>query len=104
MVELFKGIKVDWLGKRKLFFAISMVLLLIGMVSLVANKGFRYGLDFKGGTVVTVTFNEAVDIGEIRKLLPQANIQAVQATGGGSQFQIELEKAAENEDASIGRE
>jgi hypothetical protein len=34
MVELFKGIKVDWLGKRKLFFAISIVLLMIGMASL----------------------------------------------------------------------
>jgi preprotein translocase subunit SecF len=105
MVELFKGIKVDWLGKRKLFFAISMVLLLIGMVSLIMNKGFRYGLDFKGGTVVTVKFNEAVDIGAIRNLLPQANIQAIQASGeGGSEFQIELEKASESEDEVIGQE
>ena len=104
MVELFKGIKVDWLGKRKLFFIISIALLLIGMVSLVTKGEFRYGLDFKGGTVVTVKFNEAVDIGAIRNLLPQANIQTIQSPEGGSQFQIELEKAAETEDASIGRE
>ena len=68
MVELFKGIKVDWLGKRKLFFIISIALLLIGMVSLV-TRGFRYGLDFKGGTVVTVKFNEAVDIGSDSKFV-----------------------------------
>ena len=37
MIELFKGIKVDWLGKRKLFFSISMVMLLIGMISLVVK-------------------------------------------------------------------
>jgi preprotein translocase subunit SecF len=105
MVELFKGIKVNWLGKRKLFFAISIGLLLIGMASLIAKGRFRYGLDFKGGTLVRVRFNDAVDIGEIRKLLPEANIQAIKTaeTGTGSEFQIELEKQ-ENEDASVGHE
>jgi preprotein translocase subunit SecF len=105
MIELFKGIKVDWLGKRKLFFAISMALLLIGIWS-IATRQFRYGLDFKGGTLVRVKFSEVVEIGALRNLLPEANIQAIQAPGsaGGSEFQIELGKSAENEDASIGRE
>ena len=104
MIELFGGIKVDWLGKRKLFFSISMLLLLVGMTSVIL-KQFRYGLDFKGGTMVRVKFNEGIDAGAIRDLLPQANIQSIRTPeSGGSQFQIELEKAAENEDASIGRE
>jgi preprotein translocase subunit SecF len=103
MVELFRGIKVDWLGKRKLFFAISIVLLGIGMASLLYKGEFRYGLDFKGGTVVTVKFAENVDIGAIRNVLPEASIQAIQ-TSEGSKFQIELGKAAENEDASVGRQ
>src|SRR5262245_4957160 len=107
MIELFKGIKVDWLGKRKLFFSISMVLLVIGMASLVMKGQFRYGLDFKGGTLVRVCFAQAVDIGAVRSALPQANIQAIQTPGGsctGSEFQIELEKSAETEDASAGRQ
>jgi preprotein translocase subunit SecF len=104
MVELFKGIRVDWLGKRKLLFTISMVLLLIGMASLVVKGQFKYGLDFKGGTQVLVKFNESVDIGRIRSLMPDASIQAIQTTGSGSEFQIELGKAAENEDVSVGRQ
>ena len=103
MIELFRGIKVDWLGKRKLFFAISIVLLGIGMASLLYKGEFRYGLDFKGGTVVTVKFAESVDIGAIRNVLPEASIQAIQTTEG-SKFQIELGKAAEDEDASVGRQ
>jgi len=103
MVEIFRGIKVDWLGKRKLFFAISIVLLGIGMASLLYKGEFRYGLDFKGGTVVTVKFAENVDAGAIRNVLPEASIQAIQ-TSEGSKFQIELGKAAENEDASVGRQ
>src|SRR5262245_21422711 len=105
MVELFRNIKVDWLGKRKLFFAISIVLLGIGMASLLVKGEFRYGLDFKGGTVVNVKFTETLDIGAVRDLLPEASIQAIQTTSGaGSEFQIELERGAENEDASIGRQ
>src|SRR5690242_15951483 len=92
MVELFEGIKVDWLAKRKVFFVISIALLLVGMVSLAVKGRFRYGLDFKGGTLVRVEFKEPVDIGEVRKLLPKANIQT--ATKAGSsvpEYQVELE-------------
>lgn len=106
MIELFKGIQVDWLGRRKLFFSISIVLLAIGMTSLVM-KGFQYGLDFKGGTLVRVCFAEAIDIGAVRNLLPDANIQSVRTTVDpctGSEFQIELSKTVENEDASAGPE
>ena len=104
MIELFKGLKVDWLGKRKLFFAISMVLLVVGMSSLIMKKGFRYGTDFKGGTVVVVKFKEPVPIEKVRELLPEAEIQTIQAAGGASGFQIGLAKAVENEDATVGRE
>jgi len=75
MVELFGNIRVDWLGKRKLFFAITIVLILIGLGSLLVRKHFRYGVDFKGGTVVTVRFNEKTDIGKVRDAVPNADIQ-----------------------------
>jgi preprotein translocase subunit SecF len=108
MVELFQGIKVDWLGKRKLFFAISVALMVVGMISLVMKGNFRYGLDFKGGTQLRVIFDDAVDIGVVRGLLPKANIQAIQGQGSGSIFQIELEKGQQGPgaapDASAGRE
>lgn len=104
MFELFKGLQVDWLGKRKLFFSISMLLLLIGMVSLVLKGRFEYGTDFKGGTVVVVKFNDTVDIGKVRDLLPEADIQTVQSSEGGSEFQIGLAKAVETEDESVGSE
>jgi preprotein translocase subunit SecF len=102
MFELFKNLKVDWLGKRKLFISISILLVLTGMASLVTKQGFSYGLDFKGGTQVKVRFTDPVEIGQIRDVMPDANIQ----TWGtrGNEYQIELQKASENEDASRGRE
>ena len=69
MVELFGKVSVDWLGKRKLFIGISAALLLIGLISLASKGQFRYGVDFKGGTIVTVRFMEKPDIERIRQAL-----------------------------------
>jgi preprotein translocase subunit SecF len=109
MVELFKGIQVDWLGKRKLFFGISIALMLVGMISLASRGQFRYGLDFKGGTLVRVKFSEPVDIAAIRQLLPEANIQTARTAGSDvPEYQIELGNAEAGSnrqaDASAGRE
>jgi len=49
-----------------------------------------------------VKFTEEVPIEKVRELLPKANIQTIQSTGPGSEFQIELEKAVESEDESVG--
>ena len=70
-----------------------------------SKGGFGMALDFKGGTVVVVRFNETVDIGEIRDLLPRGGYSDGSVDGRrGSEFQIGLEKAVENEDESVGSE
>jgi len=104
MVELFKSINVDWLGKRKLFLGISGALILVGLISLVAKGGFKYGVDFKGGTLVQVRFQEKPDIEQIRKLLREngAPDSAPQEIQGRNDVLIEFQGARED-DASAGR-
>mgnify|MGYP000432373393 FL=1 len=58
---------VDFLGKKKVFFAISIILILCGPAAMFANshagnKALNYSLEFSGGTSTTVTFNEDRDI------------------------------------------
>ncbi len=55
-MEFFKQVDIDWMGKAKYFFALSGLLLVVGMASLIAKGGPYYGIDFKGGTVVDVRF------------------------------------------------
>jgi preprotein translocase subunit SecF len=57
---------VDWMGKAKFWVAFSVLLLLIGGVSLYRNGGLRYGVDFKGGTQVYVRFAEKPPVDRIR--------------------------------------
>src|SRR5579872_5571435 len=73
-MEFFKQVDLDWMGKAKYFFALSLTLLLIGGASLIAHGGPYYGIDFKGGTVVDVRFAGPPPIDTIRNGLTQQGI------------------------------
>ena len=73
MIEILKNPQVDWLGKKKIFISIAICLLLIGAVS-VTIRGFRLGVDFSGGTLVTVRFKQAPQLNDIRSALGEAGI------------------------------
>ena len=66
MIELFKQPNIDWMGKAKYFYALSGLLLLAGIISVVSQGGIRYGLDFKGGTNVDVRFAQPPNIDRLR--------------------------------------
>jgi preprotein translocase subunit SecF len=105
MIELFHGSKIDWLGKRKLFLAISGSVMLLGLISLVAKGGFakNYGVDFKGGTKIQVRFQQKPDIEKIRQVLRENGADSqLQERVGTNEVIIEFQ-GAKAEDASAGR-
>src|SRR5215467_9828522 len=104
MIELFHGSNVDWLGKRKLFLAISGTLMLLGLISLVVKGGFNYGVDFKGGTQAKIRFNQKPDIEKVRQLLKEngAPDSQPQERVGTNDVLIDFQ-GANAEDASAGR-
>src|ERR1700730_14691372 len=73
-MNFFKQVDLDWMGKAKYFFALSLALLVIGGASLIAHGGPYYGIDFKGGTVVDVRFAGPPPIDTIRAGLAQQGI------------------------------
>lgn len=61
---------VDFLSKRKIFFAASIVVIVLGFVFMGINSAstgriLNYSLDFVGGTSTNVTFNEDMDLAQI---------------------------------------
>ena len=80
MIELFGNIHINWQGKRLAFFGFSTFLLLAGLISILYQGSLRYGVDFQGGAIVYVRFQEPPPINRIRDLLreggaPQSQIQ-----------------------------
>ena len=55
-MELFKNTNFDFLGKKWPFIIASLVLTVAGLASLALKGGLKYGIDFKGGTLMTVKF------------------------------------------------
>ncbi len=68
--NLFKSINVNFIGNRKIYYAVSLTIIVAGMAML-AFKGFNYGVDFKGGRAYVVQFEKPVDAEDVRKALAQ---------------------------------
>jgi preprotein translocase subunit SecF len=81
MFEFFTNIHVDWMGWRKPLIAVSIVILLAGLISAVGRQfteggtdAFNLGVDFQGGTVVTAKFRQKPATDDIRGALQTAGI------------------------------
>src|SRR3982751_6475760 len=81
MFNFFQNIHIDWLGKRKIFFAFSVFIMLAGLLSTICRQytpggtdAFNLGVDFKGGTVVVAKFRQRPADDEIRNALHNTGI------------------------------
>jgi preprotein translocase subunit SecF len=83
----------DFVGKRHIFFLISFLVILPGIISLILPGGLRPGIDFSSGSIMTVRFEQQVDQTELRQAYASLGHSEaiVQRTGGedtGSTFLV----------------
>ena len=71
----FKSINIDFIGKRKKFYIISSVIVLLGIGSLF-TKGLNYGVDFVGGRTYVVRFAENIDKDLLRESLSNSFVDS----------------------------
>jgi len=72
-MEFFKSSKIfDFMGKSKLFIAISLVFILTSY-GILFTKGLNYGIDFVGGTIVQVKYDKKAPIKQIRDVVKSDN-------------------------------
>jgi preprotein translocase subunit SecF len=61
----------DFMGKRKLALIVSILLVILSMASL-ATRGLNFGIDFTGGTLIEVGYENSADLSEVRATLESA--------------------------------
>ena len=105
-MEFFRQVNIDWMSRAKYFVGLSLALLLIGGISWVRKGGLRYGIDFKGGTLVYVRFAQAPPIDKIRQGLAQEGLgnSVIQGIGdianpNANEVVIGLEQRGRGEEA-----
>ena len=74
-MELFKQPNVDWLGKKWYFLGFSLIFSVAGVLSLLFWHHLPLGVDFKGGTDVTVSFSKTPNEDHIRQAIDRAGIR-----------------------------
>ena len=82
-------INIDFVGKRKIAFSVSMAMIIISIASLVIHGGPKYGIDFAGGTLVQVKFNEPVTLKNIKSGLAAIDLEKSSVQGFGEQSENE---------------
>ncbi len=97
-MELFKNTNYDFLGKKWPFIIASLVLTVAGFASIAMKGGLKYGIDFKGGALMTVKFAAEPPLEKIR-----AAMKASQAIHGEVSVQSFTGATASNE-VEIGTE
>lgn len=93
----------DFLKKRKIAYVISASIIIIGIGSLVV-RGLNYGVDFSGGRMYVVRFDQDVRTDEIRETLAVAFEDAapkVMTFGSNRQVKISTKYMIDNDDKSV---
>jgi preprotein translocase subunit SecF len=82
-----KVTNIDFLGNRKYTLGISCALIVISVISLI-TKGLPLGIDFTGGTLIEVGYQESADLQALRKSLDETGISGVTVQNFGSTKEV----------------
>jgi preprotein translocase SecF subunit len=81
---------------RRMMYVFSGMVILAGMVSLFV-KGIDYGIDFRGGTELVLSFGDAPDVGEIREALRQVGLERSEIKYFGTAGDVLIRTAEQTE-------
>lgn len=86
----FKSVSIDFVAKRKVYYAISTLVIVVGIVFYFKNGGFNLGVDFKGGRTYQVRFEKDMNTEDVKKSLatPFESAPEVKTLGSANQVKI----------------
>ena len=76
-MEFFHEVNIDWLGKKWYFLGFSLIFSIAGLISLFFWHGLPLGVDFKGGTLIYLKFEQTPDQGRIRSAADRVGLHDV---------------------------
>lgn len=90
MLQFFKETNLQFISKRKITYVISAVIVLISIGSLILHGGPKYNIDFTGGTIIQLKFQDAVVIQDIRAALASKGYGDSEIKHFGSEEEISI--------------
>ena len=78
---------IDFVGKRKYAIVMSLMLMAVSIFS-ISTQGLKLGIDFTGGTLIEVGYQESVDLSVVRNTLDKAQFKSANVQYFGSTNEI----------------
>ena len=100
-MRLFKKTNIDFMGVRGRMYLMSSAIIFIGLISLFI-KGINYGIDFRGGTELVVSFNSPPDYRQLRSLLGKAGFADSEIKSFGNERTILIRTIQQGEGFTVG--
>ncbi len=90
-MQYFHGTNIDFVGKRQIFFIVSSLIIISGILATFVLSPV-YSIDFEGGTEIAVKFDEPVDTEELRDIVDKAGFPGseIKSFGADNQFLIRI--------------
>jgi preprotein translocase subunit SecF len=90
------GINLDFVGKMKPFVIISAALVVLSLL-LIVVRGFNYGIDFEGGSLLQLHFQKAMSVEQVRDILRTINLaeSEIQRSEGDGDFIVRIPSSDE---------
>ena len=101
-MRFFGKTNIDFMGKRRLWYTLSLTGIIIGMLSIPLKGGLDFGLDFTGGTELIVQFQQPPDIGEVRSMMNNAGFTKSELKTFGDPDKILVRTSALGEGTVVG--
>jgi SecD/SecF fusion protein len=98
-----RNMKIKFLEKRKMFYVISGLFILISIGSFFV-RGLNYGIDFKGGRSYIVEFQKDVEVGEVRAALADVFGAAPEVKTSGEDIKITTDYRIEDRSEDVDNE
>lgn len=97
------GTNIDFIGKRRWAYGISILVILAGLFSALWGNGLKPGIDFAGGVIVQVQFEKPVEDEALKKSLNISELPGifVQRFGDGGQDYLLRFSSSENQDVAF---
>jgi SecD/SecF fusion protein len=105
-MSLFPETKIDFIGKRRICYVISAVVIIAGLAIFVSRGDKNYGVDFSGGTLQQLMFEKPVKVDEIRNALKGIGLgnASLQQYGDPREIIIRTQENASNRTSALFRE
>jgi len=100
-MRIFEKTNYDFLGKRKMFYLISLGIIVIGFVVLLTTKSIPLGIDFSGGTELQVQFEKDIDISVLRDAIDDQGFTGMEIKTMGSEKDILMRTPLQDEGSLV---